>query len=60
MSWGGSKSWANVGFPEIENGDPRNAALSTEQSETFSEANEVNFADRDVLISRTIVRPAEW
>ena len=52
----GRKSGANVRFAEIENDTPRSAAIATEQSGTFSEESGVNCADREVLISTTVLR----
>ena len=56
----GRKSGPNAQFAEVENGAPRNAALATEQTESFTEENDVNFADREVLISRTVLWKADW
>ena len=58
--WAGGESGINVIFTEIENGDPRNAALSTEQTDPFSDENEVNFADREVLFPMTVLGRTEW
>ena len=46
-------------FSEIENGTPRNSALSTDQSE-ISEENGANLFDREVLISGTVLCQYEW
>ena len=54
------KAGANVRFIEIEDGDPRNAAISTDQMETAAGENGVNFADREVLISKAILRRTDW
>ena len=50
---------ASVRCAEIENGAPRNSALSTSQSE-ISEENGASFSDREVLISMTVFRQSEW
>ena len=54
-----NRGWV-VRFAEIENNAHRNAALSTEQTESFSEENDGNFADREVLISRKVPGQADW
>ena len=48
---------ATFEFSEIENGTTRTAAMATDQS-VISEDNRENFPDREVLISRTVLRRA--
>ena len=39
-------------FPETEDGSPRNAAISTDQTDAVSGETEWGFHDREVLISK--------
>ena len=56
--WKDRKSVANVRFGEIGNVAPRNAALSTDRTRAISEEIDVNFPDRVVLISKTVLGQA--
>ena len=47
-------SGANIRFAEIDNGRPRNAVISTDQTEAIRGGNELNFGEREVLPSKTI------
>ena len=49
----------NVRFTDVWAGDPRNAAISTEQTEAVAGANAVNFADREVLSPFGALRRAD-